>query len=68
MHVCFCCMVCNCGEKKHGESEHAYARYAIAHAWLVSPSFSHYAEENESCAKWPWKADGAEHVLSLIHI
>ena len=49
LHVCFCCMVCKCEEKKQGESDHAYVRYSIARACLMSPSFSHYAEENESC-------------------
>ena len=49
LHVCCCCMVCKCEEKKQCEPDHAYVRYSIACACLLSPSFSHYAEENESC-------------------
>ena len=49
LHVCFCCMLCKCEEKKQCESGHAYVRYSTARACLLSPSFSHYVEENESC-------------------
>ena len=49
LHVCFCCMLCKCEEKRQCESDHAYVRYSTARACLLSPSFSHYVEENESC-------------------